>query len=193
MTTRDQPPSMWTIAGVIGAPALSAAGAAIVGFNSFFVTQLWQQAEKIATLEKLGTISETKNDHFETQQLANTVNIAEVKAANLLVETKIEVLEKELERPRPDVATARVELDALRSDFAELTKRIDEVEHKTELSPEISGGLNGDRPVLTSNVQLVSKATDDKLTDLKDRNQQYHDHARGEWRRDSNGDLPSQE
>ncbi len=25
------------------------------------------------------------------------------------------------------------------------------------------------------------------------RNQQYHDHARGEWRRDSNGDLPSQE
>ena len=33
MTTRDQPPSMWTIAGVIGAPALSAAGAALVGFN----------------------------------------------------------------------------------------------------------------------------------------------------------------
>jgi hypothetical protein len=53
--------------------------------------------------------------------------------------------------------------------------------------------LNGDWKLLTSNVQLVSKATDDKLTDLKDRNQQYHDDARAEWRRDSNGDLPSQE
>jgi TPP-dependent pyruvate/acetoin dehydrogenase alpha subunit len=29
MTTRDQPPSLWTIAGVIGAAVLSAAGAAI--------------------------------------------------------------------------------------------------------------------------------------------------------------------
>ena len=25
------------------------------------------------------------------------------------------------------------------------------------------------------------------------RNRQYHDHARGEWRRGSDGDLPSQE
>ena len=25
------------------------------------------------------------------------------------------------------------------------------------------------------------------------RNQQYHDHARGDWQRDSDGDLPSQE
>jgi predicted nucleic acid-binding Zn-ribbon protein len=79
-------------------------------------------------------MSEAKIDQFETQELTNTVNIAEVKAANLLVETKIEAVEKELERPRPDVATARVELDALRTDFAELTKRIDEIEHKTEPS-----------------------------------------------------------
>ena len=155
MTTGDEPPSLWTIIGVIGAAVLSAAGAAIVGFNSFFVTQLWRQAEEIATLEKVGTISEAKIDQFETQELINTVNIAEVKAANLLVETKAEAVEKELERPSPDVATARVELDALRSDIAELTKRIDEMEHKTEIIPEISGGLSGHRPVLTLRVQRI--------------------------------------
>ena len=57
MTTSNKPPTLWTVAGVIGAAVLSAAGAAIVGFNSFFVTQLWQQAERIATLEKIGTIA----------------------------------------------------------------------------------------------------------------------------------------
>ena len=134
MTTGDEPPSLWTIIGVIGAAALSAAGAALVGFNTFFLTQLWHQAEKIATLEKIGSISEARIDHFETQLLTDTVNIAEIKAANLLAETKAEAVQKELERPSPDVAIARVEVTALRSDIAELTKRIDEMEHKTESS-----------------------------------------------------------
>jgi hypothetical protein len=70
------------------------------------------------------------------------VNIAELKAANLLVETKIEVVEKELYRPSPDITTARIELDglrSLRSDFTELTKRIDEIEHKPESSRRVQG------------------------------------------------------
>jgi len=134
MTTGDEPPSLWTIIGVIGAAALSAAGAALVGFNTFFLTQLWHQAEEIATLEKIGSISEARIDHFETQLLTDTVNIAEIKAANLLAETKAEAVEKELERPSPDVAIARVEVAALRSDIVELTKRIDEIEQKTESS-----------------------------------------------------------
>ncbi len=79
---------------------LSAAGAAIVGFNTFLMTQVWRQAEEIAALEKM-----------------------------------IEAVEKEDERPGPDVTTARVEVDALRSDIAELTKRIDEMEQKTDHHP----------------------------------------------------------
>ena len=67
------------------------------------------------------------------------VNIAELKAANLLVETKFEVVDKELYRPSPDITTARIELDGLRSDFAELTKRIDEIEHKPESSRRVQG------------------------------------------------------
>ena len=97
MTTRDEPPSLWTITGIIGAAVLSAAGAAIVGFNTFLMTQVWQQAEEIAALEKM-----------------------------------VEAVEKEGQRPAPDVTTARVEVDALRSDIAELTKRIDEIEQKTD-------------------------------------------------------------
>ncbi len=48
------------------------------------------------------------------------------------LEKMIEAVENEDERPGPDITTARVEVAALRSDIAELTKRIDEMEHKTD-------------------------------------------------------------